>query len=498
MTTDVRDRRGLLDELEELSRLQDLRVLRRSEQIRDQYAEDPTAWIHDFIRFPEGQGPTEYQEEKLSALAVHRRVADREPRGAGKTAPAAWVVLWFANTFEGTDWKIVTTAGAWRQLTKYLWPEIHKWARLLDWTRLGRSPYSKYELQTQALKLSTGEAFAVASTDPDLIEGAHAENLLTIVDEAKAVPAKSWDAIEGYFSDPGFKLVLAQSVPGEAAGRFYEIHSKQAGYEDWHTIHVTPERALAAGRITEEWVEARRNQWGEDSPMYRTYVKAEFAGAEDGAIPLSWVEAAIGRWEETPKKKLRQISVDVADTGEDQTVIARLYGRFVDTLEYHDERGAVGEGIQATVGHAWKALGHGKSSRPIVIDSIGVGAGVVGQLREKVNEAGSKAEVLAFNASESTKATDSSGELEFTNKRAAAWWNMRELLHPDNPDPIALPPDDRLMGDLTSPKWLPITSSGKLRLESKDDIRKRLGRSTDAGDAVVMLFWKEPKVVIDW
>ncbi len=464
----------------------------RTEKLRKVYADDPVAWVHDFIPAFE---LTEYQEETLEKLALDHRVAIRAPRGAGKTAPASAATLWFANTFDGLDWKVVATAGGWRQLIKFLWPEIHKWARHIDFEKLGRPRYTNLELQGMSLKLSTGEAFGVASDNPDLIEGAHAENLLTIVDEAKAVPAKSWDAIEGYFSDPGHKLVLALSVPGEPAGRFHEIHSRAPGYEEWTAIHVTKERALKAGRITQDWVEKRAKQWGEDSPLYRTYVKAEFAGSEDAAIPLAWIEAAQERWEDDLRSVLSSLGVDVADTGEDQTVIAKLYGTQVAELEYHNETGAVGEGVQATVGHVWKATGYGAAQIPVTVDSIGVGAGVVGQLREK------GANVVGFNAGESTDWTDESLELRFVNKRSAAWWNLREILHPDNPTPIALPPDELLVGDLASPKWLPITSGGKLRLEPKADIKKRLGRSPDSGDAVAMLFWVDPvsiKEQIPW
>jgi hypothetical protein len=78
------------------------------------------------------------------------------------------------------------------------------------------------------------------------------------------------------------------------------------------------------------------------------------------------------------------------------------------------------------------------------------------------------------------------------NKRSAAWWYLRELLDPANGHGIALPPDDLLTGDLTAPHWR-ITSGGKVQVESKDEIRKRLGRSTDDGDAVVMAFWEERK-----
>lgn len=119
-----------------------------------------------------------------------------------------------------------------------------------------------------------------------------------------------------------------------------------------------------------------------------------------------------------------------------------------------------------------------------VVDVIGIGAGVVDRLREL------KLSVSAFNASERSEATDKSGELQFLNMRAAAWWQLRELLDPANNENIALPPDDELIGDLTAPHWK-VTSAGRIQIESKDEIRKRLGRSTDTGDPVVMAFHEE-------
>jgi hypothetical protein len=91
---------------------------------------------------------------------------------------------------------------------------------------------------------------------------------------------------------------------------------------------------------------------------------------------------------------------------------------------------------------------------------------------------------------------DRAKELSFSNKRSAAWWNMRELLDPAYDSDIALPPCDILTGDLTAPKRGKDTSSGKITVESKKDIKKRLNRSTDDGDAVVMAFFprkREPQ-----
>ena len=59
-------------------------------------------------------------------------------------------------------------------------------------------------------------------------------------------------------------------------------------------------------------------------------------------------------------------------------------------------------------------------------------------------------------------------------------------LDPNSGEKIALPPDSELMADLTAPTWF--LSTQGIQIEEKDAIRKRLGRSTDAGDAVVMCY----------
>ena len=121
----------------------------------------------------------------------------------------------------------------------------------------------------------------------------------------------------------------------------------------------------------------------------------------------------------------------------------------------------------------------------VVVDSEGVGASVYDAFRTGYRDLGRR--VVPFRAGTGTEWKDHSGLLRFANLRSAAWWHLRELLDPALGATLALPPDDKLSGDLTTPKWRD-TSRG-IVIESKDDIRKRLGRSTDAGDAVVMGLW---------
>ncbi|NOY60442.1 MAG: hypothetical protein GXO75_16140 [Calditrichaeota bacterium] len=472
------------------------RLLLTPAAFRKTYRNDPAAWIHDIIIWKDGEGPTEYQTEITSEVPLRRRAAIRSPHGAGKTTLAAWLVLWFATTRDPDDWKAPTTASVWRQLEKYLWPEIHKWTKRLAWNKMHRDPFSPAEMLTLALKLSGGEAFAVASDKPDLIEGAHADNLLYLLDEAKAIPDGTWDAVEGAFSGEGSAsdaFAVAISTPGPPTGRFYKIHKREAGYEDWWTRHITLDECIKAGRISKEWAEQRRRQWGEDSAVYQNRVLGEFASqSEDSVIPLAWVEAAQERWKDLrdsgklAEMEIERIGADIARGGGDKTVFAFRSGNVIVRLEEYN----YADTMRTTGRLAGLLNRYGSASE--IIDVIGIGAGVFDRLNEQFYN-----RVEAFNAAERTDMRDRSGTWGFVNKRSAAWWNLREMLDPVYGEDVALPDDDELVGDLTAPLWREV-SGGKIELEPKDKTKKRLGRSPDKGDAVVMAFYNATVKVNVW
>lgn len=452
------------------------------------YWDDPVGWARDCINWREGEGPSDYQNDIMDHLPDERRVSARGPHGIGKSGMAAWIVLWFADTRDGRDWKVATTASAWRQLTKYLWPEIHKWARRLKWEALGRKPYViGKELLTLSLKLNTGEAFAVASDNSELTEGAHADHMLYLFDESKAIPITTWDSAEGAFST-GDCYFFSISTPGEPSGRFYDIQSRKAGYEDWWCRHVTLEESIRAGRIQRAWAEARRRQWGETSAVYQNRVEGNFAASdEDGVIPLIYVERAIERWLQRNDAQdwgsLTRVSADIGRGG-DPTVLARRHDKAIKEFEETNERT-----VMPVTGRI-KGILDANLEADSVIDVIGIGAGVVDRLREFSSLL---SRVLAFNASSHTDAKDQTGELSFVNERAWAWWTVRELLQDDL---IDLPPNDQMIGDLTAPKYQ-LMSGGRIQIEPKEKVRERLGRSTNYGDSVVQAFWKRT-LETDW
>jgi len=295
-----------------------------------------------------------------------------------------------------------------------------------------------------------------------------------VYDEAKAIPDKTWDASEGAFAS-GEAFALAISTPGVTSGRFYDICSRKAGFEDWWTRHVTKEEAIASGRINAEWVEQRRKQWGEDSPVYQARVEGNFASESDDAlVRLEWLERARNNAIEIDTRQEAQAGVDIARFGsDDSSEIVRQGQVVLDAEVWHgnDTMQSAGrikaKGIQANV------------------DEIGVGAGVVDRLKEQ--------KFPARGVNVATSAIDSE---HFYQLRDELYFNLRTLFKDGNIDLTRVPQPiyDRLSGELTAILFS-YTSAGKIKVESKADMKARLGHSPDVADALMLAFAPAPPKV---
>lgn len=488
---------------EELAQFDGLLIDPKAE--RERYRSDPVGFVRDVLRV---ESIADYQAEILEAVLKYRRVCVRSLHGAGKTTTCAWIVLWFTSVFD--ECKVPTTASAWRQLSEFLWPEIHKWALKADWARIGMRVRRNVELLNLRFNVSdTAFAFALSSTDEAKIEGAHSEKLLYLFDEAKTIQSEIWDAAEGALSTDDC-FAVAASTPGDSMGRFFEIQTHKPGYEDWHCIHITLEQCIAAGRVTKEWADQRKRAWGEESALYQRRVLGNFAEDEaETVIRYSWIEQANQRWEalyrrvydlvQTGMSKeeaedvvwgpLTHLGVDPARLGRDRSGFAFRHGRAIKSVARTSK-----EELMPTTG---RIVNWTKDTDAIVrMDTIGIGAGSYDRLRElwrqKEWRGGEKIfPVTSINVGIPTKWVDKTGQLRFRRLRDWLWWNMRELLSDPDSD-IALPPDSELTEDLIVAKWAP-ASDGAIVVESKDDMRERLPnqRSTDTGDAVLLAFYPE-------
>jgi hypothetical protein len=433
----------------------------------------------------------DYQAEILQAFVRERRVAVRGPHGLGKSALASWCVLWGMSVFPA-DWdvKVITTASAWRQVERYLWPEIHKWVYKADFTKVGLQMRKGQELLQLSIRLPNKEAFAAVSDRPELMEGAHARVIIFIFDEAKTIPDGFWDAMEGAFSQEGLKdhfvFILAISTPGDSQGRFYDIHTKKPGLGDWWVRHVTLDEAVDAGQISPSWADNRKKQWGANSPLYQRRVLGNFYSSNDSMIPLDWVEASSAKWLDWQDGKKQEKDSPVAlgcDPGgsgaeADETGIVEFKDYVVTAIEELI-------GLDTTEISDMLMDKDRKKNKMITIDSIGLGAGVVDTMRRAEHT------VIGVNVSEATNWTDVSGEIRFINLRSCLWWMLREFLDPDMPRGvnILIPPHDKLTAELIVPRW-EASNRGLIQVESKVQIRKRLGgKSTNLADGLLLAMY---------
>ena len=205
------------------------------------------------------------------------------------------------------------------------------------------------------------------------------------------------------------------------------------------------------------------------------------AGIEDDpwqVCPTAWVEAAMARWSEPSKKGvMTMVGVDPSRGGSDETVIAPRYGMWFDKIQAHPGK-TVPDGPVC----AGLVLGAVRNKAPINVDVIGIGSSVYDHLRTVTTR------VRGVNVSVKDKdVRDIAGMFGFSNLRAEMFWRVREALDPQYDTGIQLPPNDKLKADLTAITWK-LMAGGIIAMESKDDIKPRLGRSTDYGDAVALTF----------
>ena len=211
---------------------------------------------------------------------------------------------------------------------------------------------------------------------------------------------------------------------------------------------------------------------------------------EGALIPLAWLEASHRRWSEfikaggriDPKTKLR-LGADVAGMGRDLTCFCRRYDMLVDSFSTYSKQEHT-----ATAGRILNEFT--QIGDAVIIDAVGEGAGVVSMVREGVH----RREHLIVPFKSNFKAdglTDLTGHRKFYSLRDYVFWAIRDALDPEmipkGGGGLMIPPDIELDQELTETQY-EIRSDGRIQIEDKDDLKKRLGRSPDRADALAMTF----------
>lgn len=344
-----------------------------------------------------------------------------------------------------------------RQLRAIVVAEIRKWVRR-----------SKVALPLEVLAGKVvvegyGEewgAIAVPATDENRIEGFHADHLLLCMDEAKGIPQSVFDALQGALTGGQDARICVTSNPGGTAGPLYRIVSK--GGDAWRITRLSSEDST---NVKPEWIEERKRDWGAGSPLYQARVQGKFASAGDGILfPLELLEAATTRQLEAEGEV--SIGVDVARSiAGDQNCIAVCRGGKLERLSLWRSPDTMA--CVTSVLHD-VAL---SSPKRIRVDEGGVGGGVVDRLKQM----GYAVEGVPFGGG-------ASDPTRFLNRRAEMFFALRSAMEQGK---VSLPDDEDLIADLSAICY-EFDQRGRIKLESKDDVRKRLGRSPDRADAVAL------------
>jgi len=434
------------------------------------YRNDPVSFVRNVFKAE----PDEWQTEFLEAISDNnRRISVRSGHGVGKSTAASWAMLWYLLTRYPV--KVVVTAPTSSQLFDALFAEIKRWVKEMP---PALSELLEVKSDRIELKPSPTEAFISARTSraeqPEALQGIHSDNVMLVADEASGVPESVFEAAAGSMSGHNAVTVLLGN-PVRGSGYFFETHNRLK--DEWFTLHVNCEKSQ---RVSKEFVREMAIKYGEESNAYRVRVLGEFPLADDDTmIPFSVVEQAMNRDIEVDKYSTMTYGIDVARFGSDKSALAKKKGNVI--TEVKKWRGL---DLMQLVG-AIKAEYDSEEpeDRPlnIYIDSIGLGSGVVDRLREM------GLPVVGINVSESPAMKNA-----YINLRGELWGKMKNWLEQRN---CVLPKDDDLLADLTAPRYT-FNSSGKLRVESKEEMKKRGLASPDLADACILTLAGEAAVGI--
>lgn len=450
---------------------------RRSDSTEPTYAEyrdDPVGFFRDVF----GIELWDKQADLAQSVADHPRTVGRSGHKVGKSVDASGLSLWWVNTRE--QGQVILTSSGERQVKNILWKELRRLWRLAKRRGHDLGPEPAIDPAT-GMRFADGvrAIYGFTTASAEKMAGFSGHELLFVVDEASGFPDDIYEAVEGNTAGGG--RIVAFGNPTQTTGWFYEAFRMHADL--WARHHISSEETpnvvsgedIVPGLATREWVEMMRRKYGPDynkNPVYQVRVLGEFPDqSADSVIAMSDVDAARGRWGQ-PKPGPLRVGVDVARYGDDETVITAVRGhhKYPSVLV----TGADGPTVANRVIAHIKTLEPGAKQVPVNVDGIGVGASVVDALK-------GTPEVSVREVNVGEKATDE----DYYNLRSQLWFGIGQWLSEGG----TLDPDPDLERELLAARYS-FDPRGRMKVEPKADIRKRLGRSPDRADALALAVYQ--------
>lgn len=431
-------------------------------------------WRHDpvqFVREVFQVEPDDWQKDALMSFAKNRRLAMLASKGVGKTTLLAWVTWNFLVTRPHP--KIAATSVSWDNLSDGLWTELAKWQTKSDllkemftWTKT--RIFATHHPETWWLSARSWAKGADSSQQADSLAGLHADYMMFILDEVGAIPDSVMAAAEAALSSGIESKIVIAGNPTHLEGPLYRAATKERHMWDVIEINSDPDNSKRSPRVSLEWAREQIAKYGADNPYVMVNVFGRFPpGSLNSLISHHEVDLAMKR--EFPEDDYtfsqKRLGVDVARFGDDRTIIFPRQGlRAFKPVEMRNAR------TQEIASRIMLAKAKWGSEVEFVDGTGGFGSGVIDMLIQQ----GHSCHEVHF----SGKSTDP----RYLNKRAEMWFLMAEWIKRGG----SLPENADLLRELTAPTYY--FQNGKFQLEPKEQIKARLGASTDYADALALTF----------
>lgn len=430
-------------------------------KLMKRYHKDPVKFAREVI----GMDPDDWQCELLEAVANPeiRRVTCRSGHGVGKSSAVAMAAIW--HVLMRVPSKTVVTAPTSAQLFDACFAEMKNIAKRL------KPPFDDLlEIKSDRIELKSSPESTFISCrtsrqeQPEALAGVHSPSTLLLADESSGIPESVFEAASGSMSGIHATTVLTGN-PTRNTGFFYDTHNRLK--ENWYTMHVS---CIDSKRVSDDFVNDMKNRYGEDSPAYHVRVLGNFPPSEsDTVIPVSLIDHAMKNDIKVHEDTVSIWALDVARQGNDSSVLCKRQGPVIHPLTVWNNLDLMQ--LSGAVKAEYDAVSSSKKPIEIIVDSVGLGAGVLDRLRELGLPA------RGLNVSERSMQKET-----YINLRAELWFRCKAWLEGMD---VKIPHDDRLWAELAAPRYH-FTSSGKIQVESKEAMKKRGINSPDRADAVCL------------
>lgn len=412
------------------------------------------------------------QQSIVDAVFSNKRVVVQAGHAVGKSYVTSCIILNWLYTKPHS--KVIVTANTWKQVSNVIWGTLSK-IYYNSIYPLGGDLTSN--------KLVLGDdwyAIGMSVDKPESFQGIHAHGgVLVVFDESISIPKPLWEAADTLTAGKGC-CFLAIANPTTASGPFWEACHNPS----WKHIHISclehpnvlSGEELIPGSVTKDWVEERKKEYGESSPYYQSRVLGLFPSiSTSNLISRQLIETATS----SPSTYGYSVGIDIARYGDDCCVMAIFKDWSLIELKKWQHTD-----LMTTCGIIIDKIKElNIPPERVNIDVIGVGGGVVDRLIEQdynINP-------INVQSSPTYQFKHLTGETLFTNLKSELWWVLRQRL---TKNLLFIPPTHQeVISDLTCHNY-DMDSSGRIRIESKKEVKKRLSRSPDCGDAVVLAMYE--------